>query len=42
MQGNHLLRPDEIVEAFRAVGMKSEINLFGEGAEAVIVGYHSE
>ncbi len=42
VQGNHLLRPDEIVEAFRAVGMKSEINLFGEGAEAVIVGYHSE
>ena len=42
VQGNHLLRPEEIVEAFRTVGMKSEINLFAEGAEAVIVGYRSQ
>ncbi|MGC8528699.1 MAG: class I SAM-dependent methyltransferase [Leptospirillia bacterium] len=41
VQGNHLLRPEEIVDAFRAVGMKSEVSLFGEGTEAVIVGFHS-
>ncbi len=38
VQGNHLLRPEEIAEAFRAVGMVPEISLFSEGAEAVIVG----
>lgn len=38
VQGNHLLRPEEIADAFHAVGMASEIHLFGEGAEAVVVG----
>jgi len=38
VQGNHLLRPEEIAEAFRTVGMDPEIHLFSEGAEAVIVG----
>ncbi len=38
VQGNHLLRPEEIAEAFRAVGMVPEISLFSEGAEAVVVG----
>ena len=38
VQGNHLLRPEEIADAFSAVGMTSEIIFFGEGTEAVIVG----
>lgn len=39
VQGNHLLRPEEIASAFHSVGMESEIVLFAEGAEAVIIGY---
>ncbi len=38
VQGNHLLRPEEIAEAFREAGMTPEIHLFSEGAEAVVVG----
>jgi len=38
VQGNHLLRPEEVADAFRKVGMTAEITLFAEGAEAVIVG----
>jgi SAM-dependent methyltransferase len=38
VQGNHFLRPDEIEEAFRAVGMRAETRLFAEGTEAVVIG----
>ena len=38
VQGNHLLRPQEIAEAFREAGITPEIHLFSEGAEAVVVG----
>jgi SAM-dependent methyltransferase len=37
VQGNHFLRPREIEEAFRAVGLAATTTLFGEGAEAVVV-----
>ncbi len=37
VQGNHLLRADEIAEAFATQGLKPEIFHFGEGQEAVIV-----
>jgi trans-aconitate methyltransferase len=37
VQGNHLLRADEIAEAFESAGMKPEIFRFAEGQEAVIV-----
>ncbi|HQU16484.1 MAG: methyltransferase type 11 [Chromatiales bacterium 21-64-14] len=36
VQGNHLLRPDEIAAQFRKVGMEPEIYLFADGGEAVI------
>ncbi len=38
VQGNHLLRPTEIEEAFRQVGMTAQTYLFAGGTEAVIVG----
>ena len=38
VQGNHFLRPKEIAEAFREVGMEPTIHLFREGTEAVVVG----
>jgi SAM-dependent methyltransferase len=38
VQGNHLLRPEEIEAAFEEVGMEAETYLFADGAEAVIVG----
>ncbi len=38
VQGNHLLRPDEIVAAFAAVDMPAETYLFAAGNEAVVVG----
>ncbi|WP_374544436.1 trans-aconitate 2-methyltransferase [Rhodoblastus sp.] len=37
VQGNHLLRAEEIAEAFAAEGMQPEIHRFGEGPEAVVV-----
>ena len=38
VQGNHFLRPDEIVAAFAEVGMSATTHLFRNGSEAVIVG----
>lgn len=38
LQGNHLLRPEEIEAAFQAVGLITEIHLFAHGNEAVVVG----
>jgi len=38
IQGNHLLRPDEISAGFESVGMIPQVYLFAEGREAVIVG----
>ena len=38
IQGNHFLQPDEIAAEFDKVGMQSEIYLFGEDREAVVVG----
>lgn len=38
VQGNHFLRPAEVEEAFRAVGMSAETWLFADGAEMVVVG----
>ena len=37
VQGNHLLRADEIAEAFAAEGLASEISRFADGIEAIIV-----
>jgi SAM-dependent methyltransferase len=37
VQGNHFLRPDEIVEAFAVVEMPATVHLFGGGTEAVVV-----
>ncbi|MGO8738439.1 class I SAM-dependent methyltransferase [Rhodoblastus sp.] len=37
VQGNHLLRADEIGEAFSAQGLTPEIFRFGDGQEAIIV-----
>jgi trans-aconitate methyltransferase len=37
VQGNHLLRADEIAQAFAAEGLAPEIFRFGEGQEAIIV-----
>ena len=39
VQGNHFLRPDEIVAAFAAVGMPATVHLFAGGNEAVVVGH---
>jgi SAM-dependent methyltransferase len=38
IQGNHLLGADEIASAFSDHGMDAKVYLFGEGAEAIIVG----
>ncbi|MBI2388148.1 MAG: methyltransferase domain-containing protein [Deltaproteobacteria bacterium] len=38
VQGNHFLRPAEIEEAMRSVGLTPRTHLFAEGAEAVVVG----
>lgn len=38
VQGNHFLRPAEIEAAMRDAGLSPRTFLFGEGAEAVIVG----
>lgn len=38
IQGNHFLRPEEVAEQFRAVGMDAEIHLFVNGREAVVTG----
>lgn len=37
VQGNHLLRPREIIAALERVGMKAQAHLFAGGTEAVIV-----
>lgn len=37
IQGNHLLRPQEIAEAFAKVGMRTQVHLFGGGNEAMVV-----
>lgn len=42
VQGNHFLRPAEIEEAFRAVGMRASTMLFAEGTEAVVVGVRED
>jgi trans-aconitate methyltransferase len=38
IQGNHFLRPDEIEAAFHRVGMTTQVYLFANGNEAVVVG----
>jgi SAM-dependent methyltransferase len=38
VQGNHFLRPSEIEDAMRAVGLSPRTYLFAEGNEAVVVG----
>jgi hypothetical protein len=38
VQGNHLLRPEEIEAAFHQVGMKTSVYLFANGNEAVVIG----
>jgi len=37
VQGNHFLRPDEIQAAFAQAGMTSQVHLFAQGNEAVVV-----
>ncbi|MDE1943383.1 MAG: class I SAM-dependent methyltransferase [Betaproteobacteria bacterium] len=37
VQGNHLLQPGEIAQAFQEAGMPAEIHLFAGGNEALIV-----
>ena len=37
VQGNHFLRPEEIVEAFGRAGMPAHVHLFADGNEAVVV-----
>jgi len=37
VQGNHLLRADQIAEAFAAEGLAPEISRFADGVEAIIV-----
>ncbi len=37
IQGNHLLRPQEIVEAFHAQGMTTQVHEFMEGNEVLVV-----
>ena len=41
VQGNHLLRADEIAQAFAAEGMKPDIYRFADGQEAIIVAHSS-
>ena len=38
IQGNHFLNPKEIVSAFESVGMETEVFLFGDDKEMVVVG----
>lgn len=38
IQGNRFLRPEEIAAEFHNIGMKTDIHLFANGNEAVIVG----
>ncbi|MDH5178945.1 MAG: methyltransferase domain-containing protein [Gammaproteobacteria bacterium] len=38
VQGNHFLRPEEIADQFRAVGLEPEVYLFGNDRESVVVG----
>lgn len=38
VQGNHFLRPDEIADEMKKVGLEPTVHLFGEGHEAVVVG----
>jgi trans-aconitate methyltransferase len=37
VQGNHFLRPDEIQAAFAQAGLQSQVHLFAQGNEAVVV-----
>lgn len=37
IQGNHLLRPEEIAAAFDGAGMQAEIHRFAQGNEAMII-----
>lgn len=37
VQGNHFLRPDEIVQAFQRIDMPAKAHLFAQATEAVIV-----
>ena len=37
VQGNHFLRPDEIQAAFAQAGLPSQVHLFAQGNEAVVV-----
>jgi len=37
IQGNHLLRPQDIADAFAKVGMRARIHLFAGGNEAMVV-----
>ncbi len=37
VQGNHFLRPDEIVTAFAAADMPAVVHLFAQDAEAIVV-----
>ncbi len=37
VQGNHLLRADEIAEELRAAGLEPQTHLFAEGLEAIVV-----
>lgn len=40
VQGNHLLRADEIAAELRAAGLEPQTHLFADGAEAVVVGHN--
>lgn len=42
VQGNHFLRPDEIVGAMEAAGFSAEVHTFAEDSEAVVVGRRPE
>lgn len=42
IQGNHFLRPEEICDEFRKVGMEPEVFLFAGGKEQVVVGSKPE
>jgi len=38
VQGNHFLRPEEVVSELQKAGMEASVYLFMDGREAVIVG----
>ncbi len=40
VQGHHFLRPDEIQAAFTRAGMRSQLYLFAQGNEAVVVAHN--